>query len=134
MNTASLTIGFLAREAGVNIETIRYYQRLGLIEKPAKPPHGYRRYPLSVVERIKFIKRAQKFGFSLAEVAELLALGEGHCNDVRKQAESKRDRIIQQIDDLTCIKRSLDQLIQSCGKGNKDHCPIIATFSKQADR
>jgi len=131
MSEKSLTIGFLARAASVNIETVRYYQRVGLIKEPAKPARGYRQYSLDNVDRIKFIKRAQKLGFSLTEIAELLELGNGHCRDVRQRAEHKREIIKQQIDDLTKMKKSLDKLIRACGKGNKAHCPIVETLANQ---
>lgn len=80
----------------MNIETVRYYQRVALIQEPPKPAEGYRHYPVDTVDRIKFIKRAQQLGFSLKEITELLELGNGHCVDVRACAENKRARIEQQ--------------------------------------
>ena len=68
----SMTIGNLARTAGVNVETIRYYQRIGLVDEPVKPPQGYRRYPVAIIDRIRFIKRAQVLGFTLNEITELI--------------------------------------------------------------
>lgn len=130
MPAKTLTIGYLAKTAEVNIETIRYYQRVGLITEPVKPATGYRQYPIATIERIKFIKRAQKLGFSLAEIAELLELGDGHCDDVRERAEHKRDVINQQISDLIALRGTLDDLIKTCVAGKKRHCPIVATLSK----
>jgi len=127
----TLTIGFLARAANVNIETIRYYQRVGLIKEPEKPSSGYRQYSRNDVDRIKFIKRAQKLGFNLTEVSELLELGDGHCKHVRQRAENKRDMINQQINDLKKMKTTLDKLITACDKGNKVHCPIVETLANQ---
>ena len=71
-----LTIGRLAQSAGVNVETIRYYQRVGLLKEPEKPAYGYRHYPPDTVARIRFIKRAQQLGFTLEEISELLSLGD----------------------------------------------------------
>ncbi|MGV6816860.1 MAG: MerR family transcriptional regulator [Thiotrichales bacterium] len=121
-----LTIGALAREAGVNVETVRYYQRRGLIEEPAKPYSGFRHYPLATVDRLRFIKRAQSLGFSLAEIADLLALGQGHCVDVCQRAEAKRERIQQQIDDLRRLQATLDRLIASCHEERASGCcPMV---------
>lgn len=134
MTQKALTIGFLAKNAGVNIETIRYYQRIGLITEPDKPLRGFRHYPSEMLKRIKFIKRAQQLGFSLKEVAELLQLGDGanntQCNDVRRQAEHKRDHIEQQIADLQNLKDTLSTLIESCNsqQGNMS-CAIVETLS-----
>lgn len=130
MAQKTFTIGFLAKAAGVNIETIRYYQRIGLITEPVKPLQGYRIYPIETLQRIKFIKRAQQLGFSLTEIDELLQLGEGNCTDVRKRAEEKRAHIDQQIHDLQNLRNTLDELINSCQtKSNPDHCAIVETLS-----
>lgn len=128
--TKTLTIGILARSAEVNIETVRYYQRVGLIQEPQKPETGYRVYPSATVDRIKFIKRAQALGFSLVEIAELLELGDGHCSDVRLRAEEKRTHIDQQIKDLKKLRNTLDNLIQTCRTdSNNTHCPIVETLT-----
>lgn len=126
----TLTIGRLARAAGVNIETIRYYQGLNLINEPIKPQVGYRQYDIKVIKRIHFIKRAQKLGFSLKEIADLLALGDGECADVKKHAEEKRDMINLQIKDLTSLRNTLDSLILSCDSASDSHCPIVETLFK----
>ncbi len=126
----SLTIGRLAKSAGVNIETIRYYQRIDLLAEPIKPATGYRYYPAEYITRIHFIKRAQQLGFKLKEVAELLQLGEGQCSDVRSRAEQKRQQVDQQINDLKKLRHTLDELIQTCCKeGDSVHCPIIETLT-----
>ncbi len=127
-----LTIGRLARSAGVNVETVRYYQRIGLIDEPAKPAQGYRRYPGSVVERIRFIKRAQELGFSLAEIGELLSLNDGDCDKARTIAEHKNKVIQQRIDSLSAIQRELAKLIKACRKNTtgQERCAIIATLTK----
>jgi MerR family mercuric resistance operon transcriptional regulator len=123
------TIGRLAAAAGVNVETVRYYQRIGLIYEPKKPKQGFRKYPNETLEHIRFVKRAQQLGFSLHEIAELLELGEGHCRDVRIRAEKKRDKIEKQIKDLQALQDTLNQLIRAChaGKG-KQKCPIVETL------
>ncbi len=122
----SLTIGRLARAAGVNVETIRYYQRVGLIEEPPRPVSGYRRYPPDTVGRIRFIKRAQELGFRLREIRELLDLGEGHCADVKARAQAKREHVTRQIADLQALQATLDTLIQACEQdADGAHCPIV---------
>jgi MerR family transcriptional regulator, mercuric resistance operon regulatory protein len=132
MKNKPLTIGFLAKAADVNIETIRYYQRIGLIIEPAKPAQGYRNYSEDTLKRIQFIKRAQQLGFSLQEIEELLQLGEGHCADVRQLAEVKRKQIDQQINDLQNLRNTLSQLITSCkSDGDNSQCAIVETLSKQ---
>ncbi len=124
-----LTIGQLARTAGVNIETIRYYQRIGLIKEPNKPAQGYRKYRKDIADNIRFIKRAQQLGFDLKEIGELLKIGSGNCQSVRKRAEIKRARITAQIRDLKKMQTTLEQLIQSCGKGdNSIPCPIVTSL------
>ncbi len=130
MSSPKLTIGFLARAAGVNLETVRYYQRIGLVEEPDKPLSGFRYYPPETIERIKFIKRAQKLGFSLQEIRELLELGDGHCQDVRERAAHKLENIEQQIADLNALRETLNELISACGSGNNAHCPIVETLTK----
>ena len=126
----SLTIGKFARRANVNIETIRYYQRIGLVTEPIKPLAGYRVYPATDVARIHFIKRAQKLGFTLKEITELLSLVEGHCEDVRVLAEQKRSRIEAQIKDLHSIDKVLNRLIDACHKEHCiSHCSIIDALS-----
>ncbi len=133
INKKTLTIGHLARAAGVNIETVRYYQRVALIQEPPKPLEGYRHYPADTVDRIKFIKRAQQLGFSLKEIAELLELGNKRCMDVRTRAEEKRAHIDQQINDLKKLRKTLDDLIKACQTDNDTaHCPIVETLSGQS--
>jgi len=130
MTATTLTIGRLAKAANVNIETIRYYQRVNLITEPTKPKTGYRQYDLDVIARINFIKRAQKLGFSLKEIAELLDMGDGHCSDIKERAEEKRQTIEKQIEDLTSLRQTLDSLIHSCDTSGNIHCPIVETLSK----
>ena len=106
-STESMTIGNLARAAGVNVETIRYYQRIGLVDEPNKPPQGYRRYPASIIDRIQFIKRAKDLGFTLNEITELLSLNDGNCEEARTIAEHKREIIQRRIEDLNAMESAL---------------------------
>lgn len=127
-----LTIGFLARSADVNIETVRYYQRFGIIDEPVKPFDGYRIYPHETVDRIRFIKRSQQLGFSLKEIAELLELGDGHCDDIRQRAEEKQAHIDKQIKDLKKLRKTLASLIKTCLSGTDSaHCPIVETLTRK---
>ena len=99
--TDSITIGRLAQAAAVNVETIRYYQRRGLVGEPVKPLGGHRRYPPEAVKRVRFIKRAQNLGFTLDEVRGLLALDDGQsCHDTRRLAEKKLAVIEARLADL----------------------------------
>lgn len=128
-NTPSLTIGRLAQAADINVETIRYYQRIGMIDEPTKPRQGFRVYSPATLERIRFIKRAQQLGFSLNEISELMALGDGHCSDVRQRAEQKRDKIRKQITDLQALAATLDTLIDACHAGaDEASCPIVESL------
>ena len=135
MQPATLTIGRLARAAGVNVETVRYYQRLGLVDEPARPESGFRHYSTDTLDRIVFIKRAQQLGFRLAEIRELLELGDGQCADVRSRAEEKRSQIEAQIRDLQAMGATLDKLIAACRAGRGDaHCPIVQTLARRPSR
>jgi len=126
-----MTIGLLARAAEVNVETIRYYQRRGLLEEPPKPARGRRRYSGVVVRRVRFIKRAQLLGFTLEEVRSLLQLEDGQsCRDTRLLAERKLAVIEQRLTDLTRVRQVLTGLIAECTAGKQPRsCPIIATLS-----
>lgn len=131
MKPQTYTIGRLARVAGVNVETVRYYQRVGLVEEPTKPLEGFRRYPAQAADRIVFIKRAQQLGFTLKEIGELLELGDGHCSDVRRRAEEKRAQVRTQLRDLRALQKTLDTLIDACLAGREDaHCPIVGTLGR----
>ncbi len=125
----TLSIGQLARAADVNVETIRYYHRIGLVEQPALPASGYRRYPARVLQQLLFIKRAQKLGFSLQEISELLQLSSGSCMDVRQRAEQRREKINRQIKDLQALSDILGELIDECKQeSSENYCPIIESL------
>lgn len=124
-----LTIGWLARQAQVDVETIRYYERRGLIEQPPRPQSGFRHYPPETAARLRFIKRAQELGFSLEEIGELLSLrveSEATCAEVRERAEAKIADIEARLQDLQRMKQVLKRLVETCeGRGPLSACPIL---------
>jgi MerR family transcriptional regulator, mercuric resistance operon regulatory protein len=122
-----LTIGRVAAAAGVNVETIRYYHRRGLLKEPSKPLRGYRDYPFEVVKRVRFIKRAQALGFTLKDVGGLLQLDEiDACAKTRTLAARKLALIEQKITQLVTIRDALKKLVRQCDKNLKSgRCPII---------
>ena len=124
---SELTIGSLADEAGVNVETIRYYQRRGLMPEPDKPAQGYRRYDATTVKRVRFIKRAQALGFTLEEIGGLLKLDEAHaCAETRELASHKLQTIETKLADLAAMRKALTALLCQCDAGAmKGNCPII---------
>ena len=126
-----LTIGLLARAAEVSVETIRYYQRRGLLEEPVKPSRGRRRYSGVAVRRVRFIKRAQLLGFTLEEVKSLLHLEDSQsCRETRLLAQQKLAVIERRLTDLTRVRRVLKGLIAQCIEGKRPRsCPIIDTLS-----
>lgn len=127
-----ITIGKAAQQAQVNVETILYYQRIGLINKPKKPLQGYRSYPEQTATQIKFIKRAQTTGFTLKEIKRLLSLGRDQCDETRTLANEKLLDVKQKINDLKAIEKSLNVLIQHCEIHQTDEaCPIIDAFSTE---
>lgn len=128
-----MTIGGLARAATVNVETIRYYQRRGLLGTPRKPPGGVRRYSIEILNRLRFIKRAQELGFTLREIAELLKLGDGSCNETRTIAEHRLRDIEARIGDLQSMHATLAKLIRTCRAGNNPPCPIIASLDRDTE-
>jgi MerR family mercuric resistance operon transcriptional regulator len=128
-----LTIGKLAERAGVNIETIRYYQRRGLLDEPPKPLGGHRRYPPDMAKRVRFIKRAQALGFTLAEVGALLQLDAAcACAETRALAARKLSLIEQKIADLAAMRQVLGGLVQQCDAGDGGAaCPIINVLARE---
>lgn len=126
----NLTIGAFAKAAGVNVETIRFYQRKGLLPEPDKPYGSIRRYGEADVARVRFVKSAQRLGFSLKEVAELLKLEDGtHCDDAREQAESKLADVRAKLADLQRLEGELTSLVERCCATSGDiRCPLIAAL------
>lgn len=129
---AELTIGKLAEAAAVNIETIRYYQRRGLLEEPDKPLGGHRRYAPEQARRVRFIKRAQALGFTLDEIGALLSLDVAcACAETRALAARKLGLIEQKMADLAAMQLVLGGLVQQCdaGDGNAT-CPIMGVLAR----
>ncbi|MEP7283467.1 MAG: Hg(II)-responsive transcriptional regulator [Rubrivivax sp.] len=125
-----LTIGALAASAEVGVETIRFYQRKGMLDEPERPQGGIRRYGSGDVARVRFIKSSQRLGFSLDEVAALLALDDGtHCDDARELAEIKLVDVHHKLSELRRIERALKALVERCGEHRGDiRCPMIASL------
>lgn len=124
-----LTTGQLAKKAGVNIETVRYYERRGLIPEPPRRDSGHRQYSQDAIARIQFIKHAKELGFSLKEIDELLSLRvnpDTTCADVKKRTEAKIIDIEEKLLSLQRIKRALTKLAEECrGRGPTSECPIL---------
>lgn len=124
-----LTIGKVARSAGLAIDTVRYYERERLIEKPARSASGYRHYSPDVIARLRFIRQAKELGFSLKEIKELLSLRVApgkSCADVRARAEAKIADVEQRIAQLDRMKSALAKLATACsGRGPTSECPIL---------
>lgn len=126
---ADLTIGSLAQKAGVGVETVRFYQRRGLLAVPPRAG-GIRRYGPRDVERLQFIKRAQAAGFTLAEIGELIALDAGEDRPrARELAVSRIEALDAKIAELKDARAALSRLARECGEGRAGPCPIIASFS-----
>ncbi len=122
-----LTIGALAEAAGVHVETVRYYQRRGLVTQPPRPQGGVRRYGEADAERLRFIKRAQAMGFTLAEVNNLMMLRKRRsCRATRELAVAKLGIIDARLRELRHLRREIAQLIAGCEANTEDaHCPVI---------
>ena len=133
---ARLSIGAVARRAGVGIDTIRYYEREGLLPEPQRRASGYRDYRPDAIGRLRFIRRAKDLGFTLEEIRELLALstdrGRG-VKGVKQRAERRLAEVEQRIRELQRMKRGLKQLIDACpGSGELEHCPILRALGGEA--
>ena len=133
-----MTIGKAARNVGVGVETIRFYERKGLIDRPLKPPRaGFRVYPQETIQRIRFIRQAQAIGFSLHEINELLSLRAdpaADCSSVRQQASVKLAEVNRKITQLEDIRVALQDLIAACpGRGALRVCSIMETLAASDD-
>jgi MerR family transcriptional regulator, mercuric resistance operon regulatory protein len=126
MTVAKFTIGHIAEAAGVNVETVRYYQRRGLVSLPPKRARGFRYYTPETVSRVRFIKRAQALGMSLKEVQRLLRLdAKGACKETRSLAVEKLALVEQKLIDLSRLRSVLRELVAACDKPHSAACPII---------
>jgi MerR family copper efflux transcriptional regulator len=133
--TPSLTIGTVAKRAGVSIDTIRYYEREGLLPEPLRRASGYRSYNETAVRQLRFIRRAKDLGFTLEEIRDLMALSSdrrGGVKAVRKRAEQRLASIDARIAELMRIRQGLQQLVEACpGHGDPEHCPILRALADE---
>jgi MerR family mercuric resistance operon transcriptional regulator len=133
-----LKISEVAERGGVNLESIRYYEREGLLPKPPRLPSGYRAFPETAIYRVRFIKRAQELGFSLAEIKELLSIQvdpKKECADVKRLAKVKVADIEEKIRTLESMKRILSELSEACpGCGPSSECPILQSIEAEEVR
>ncbi|MFD9669781.1 MerR family transcriptional regulator [Rhodococcus sp. NPDC059968] len=122
----------VAARTGVNVQTLRYYERRGLLAQPPRSPAGYRAYPADAVRVVRFVKRAQEHGFSLDEIEELLHLAEGgpeDCDTARELAEAKLAQLADKIADLQRMQQSLVELVASCELPRSNRCcPLLHTL------
>ncbi len=129
----TIRIGRLAELSGVSIDTVRYYEREGLLPKPTRRPSGYREYGPDDVERLRFVRRAKELGFTLTEIAELLSLTADRHADmqgVKRKAEERLEQVEAKIAELRRVKRGLTELIAACpGHGELGRCPIVAALN-----
>ena len=127
--TPTLTIGALAHAAEVGVETIRFYERKGLLPEPPRTRSGYRQYPGDTVDRVKFIRRAQGLGFSLREISELLDLRVDEvaaCGTVEAQAREKLEQVAGKVEELRRMETALQRLVEACeAREPTGACPIL---------
>lgn len=125
----SLTIGEVAKQTGIGVETVRFYEKSGLIDEPPRTEAGYRQYPEDTASRVRFIRHAKELGFTLTEIKELLNLRldpRTTCEDVRQVAEEKLRNVRAKIQSLQAIEMALGELIGACAVGGPDgECPIL---------
>lgn len=133
---SDITIGRLAEAADVNVETIRYYQRRGLMPEPDKPHSGHRRYTDADLRRMQFIKRAQALGFTLDDIGSLLELDRAHaCSETRELAAHKLAVIESKLDDLKAMRKALTTLLRQCDAGTASgSCPIMHALAADPPR
>jgi len=128
-----MKIGEVARAAGVNVQTVRYYERRGLLKEPPRTPGGYREYPPVAVEKIRFIQRAQDLGFTLREIDELLELrvdDPDRCGAVQERSREKLHEVRRKIRELRRMETVLSELVAACEtRSTTDDCPILQTLS-----
>ncbi len=133
-----LKVGEVAKQAGVNLQTVHYYERRGLLPSPPRTGSNYRAYPDDAVLRVRFIKRAQELGFTLREIKELLSLKAAprtRCADVRERAEAKVQDVDARVRTLQAMRRALTKLIGECsGKGPVSECPILEALESEDGR
>lgn len=130
----SMTISEVARKTGIGVESVRFYEKSGLIDEPPRTESGYRQYPATTVARIRFIRRAKELGFTLKEIKDLLYLRldpATTCEDVRQMAEEKLGNVRAKIQSLKGIEDALGELIGACSVGGPDgECPILEALGQ----
>jgi len=134
--TVGLTIGRLAKSVGVNVQTVRYYERRRLLIPTDRKPSGYRLYGDEAIQRLRFIKNAQALGFTLREIADLLNLrvtSTARCGDVQKKALAKLEQVEAKVRDLRALARALKSLVQTCRAGRQptERCPILNNLEEE---
>ncbi len=132
---SGVTIGRLAKTIGVNVQTIRYYERCNLLPPTMRAPSGYRLYGDEALKRLRFIKNAQGLGFTLKEIAQLLNLrvtSTARCGDVQRKAQAKLAQVETKVRDLRALARALEGLIKHCRAGQPtDRCPILKSLEEE---
>ncbi len=131
-----LRIGVVAERAGVSVQSLRYYERKGLLSEPPRSTSGHRRYSPEAVRTVQFIKRAQKLGMSLAEVGHLLRLqnrGAGACSEVRVLTHARLRELNKQFRSLSVTRNELSQLVRRCEENDQDgHCPVLVVLGEES--
>jgi MerR family copper efflux transcriptional regulator len=131
--TGTYTIGQLAARADVGVETVRFYEREGLLAQPSRPPGGFRRYPQDALERVRFIRKAKDLGFTLEEIRDLFSLRAARgtqCEGVKARALAKVEEVEEKLRALRRLRGALVRLVDSChGECDVDECGILASLS-----
>ncbi len=136
LRVSSMKIGEAAELAGVNVQTLRYYERTGLLPRPSRRPSGYRQYDADTVHLVHFIKHAQELGFTLRDISELIALRQNpkSCPKAAGLALAKVEEIDRRLRTLTAMRQTLAELATACAAGDADHeCPIIEALTDARD-
>ncbi|MHB0887986.1 MerR family transcriptional regulator [Acidithiobacillus caldus] len=139
MRDAGYRIGEVAKIAGVHVETVRFYERQGIIHQPVKPPTGIRRYSLESIDRIRFVKHAQALGFTLQEARDLLALrtrASGSCERVQVQATRKLQLVQEKLAALQRLEKTLTSFLEECGRPGRpttEECPVLQALGGEED-
>lgn len=131
----TLSIGALARNTGAGVQTLRYYERRGLLANVSRSPTGYRRFSPTDIQRVRFIRHAQTLGFTLDEIRDLLALrvkNGRRCDSVRRAADSTRERVQERLVALRRMRTSLDSVIRACDRReDTDDCPLLSALEPE---
>lgn len=126
---AVLNIGEVAKQTGITVAAVRFYEKQGLIDAPLRSDSGYRQYPENTIKRVRFIQNAKEVGFTLKDIGELLALRQEpgtSCTDIKLRATQKIEEVDQKINDLNRIRTALARMIIKCsGRGSLSECPIL---------